>query len=90
MPRTTKPKSQRRCKLTNNGKILWIIQGKKIDLYSLERIEHGFLLTKVDETEYQVLQHEGQTTCCCKAGVYRRVCRHVQALRALGMLKPKE
>lgn len=90
MTRKPKPKAQRRAKTTHNGKLLWIIQGDKIDLYVVERIEHGFRLTKTNRVEYQVLQHKGQTTCCCKAGVYRRVCRHVSALRALGMLKPKE
>ena len=57
--------------------------------YFLRRIEHGWRLTKKDNSVYQVLtEPNGEQNCDCEAAVYRsyEVCKHRRALQAQGLI----
>ena len=86
-------KPKRTARLTHDGRLLWIIQGKKLDVYVIDKLEpegdttQALRLTKADKTQYTVSVGPFGVTCCCADANYRnRLCKHCLALKAVGIL----
>ena len=79
----------RSARITHAGRLLWITQGKKIDLYVVDDARPdpsvafpALRLTKVDGVHYTVAVNEFGATCDCADCNYRsRSCKHIKALR---------
>lgn len=90
--------TKRTTRLTHSGRVLWIIRGKKIDLYVIEDAkpdkklaDPAIRLTKADGTQYTVAKTKNGPTCCCADFNYRhdktgKVCKHILAMRAVKLL----
>lgn len=84
----------RKARLTHAGKLLWIIRGKKIDLYVIEDARPDpavafpvLRLTKDDGTHYDVSVNEFGASCTCADCNYRNhACKHILAMRKLKLI----
>ena len=100
MPR--KQPAQRRAKLTHDAHNIWIMgvtpKGDDIAIYAIVTVttepEPSYKLVKYDGTKYTVAVHKGRASCTCEAYEYSRQmnksCKHIWAMREVGMLKAKE
>lgn len=82
---------KRSARITHNGRLLWIIQDGKTDLYVVDYLPiaaempayKAIKLTKADRTEYIVTQNEFGVSCSCADASYRsHECKHATALKA--------
>ena len=88
------PKHKRSARTSHAGKVLWITQDGKIDLYVVEDARPDpsvafpvLHLTKADGTQYTVSVDQFGAACTCPDCTYRQhACRHIKALRAVQLI----